>query len=105
MQQFDFVAVPTRSGRLLGKRARTVGRTILLSTVVAASAGLATLALAALESPKPQPAQKYLGASVSGPNYTVKPTVRSDGVMRIFDVDTSYGKFTFEGIEFAKLRL
>jgi hypothetical protein len=25
--------------------------------------------------------------------------------MRIFDVDTSYGKFTFDGVEFAKLRL
>jgi hypothetical protein len=64
------------------------------------------LAVAAtLETPKPQPAQKYLGAATSGSNYTVKPTVRSDGVMRIFDVDTSYGKFTFDGVEFAKLRL
>jgi hypothetical protein len=89
---------------LPGKRARTTARNILFS-IVAASAGLATVALAALETPKPQPAQKYLGAKVSGPNYTVKPTVRSDGVMRIFDVDTSYGKFTFEGAEFAKLRL
>ena len=42
---------------------------------------------------------------MSGPNYTVKPTVRSDGVMRIFEVDTSYGKFTFDGVEFTKLRL
>jgi len=31
--------------------------------------------------------------------------VRSDGVMRIFDVDTSYGEFAFDGVEFAKLRL
>ena len=31
--------------------------------------------------------------------------VRSDGVMRIFDVDTPYGKFAFDGVEFAKLRL
>jgi len=88
-----------------GRRANAIGRKTALPVIVAASAGLATLALAALEAPKPQPAQKYLGARVSGPNYTVKPTVRSDGVMRIFDVDTSYGKFTFDGVEFAKLRL
>lgn len=62
-------------------------------------------AVAALELPKPQPAEKYLGAATTGPNYTVKPTVRSDGVMRIFDVDTSYGKFAFDGVEFTKLRL
>lgn len=61
--------------------------------------------MAALELPKPQPAEKYLGAATTGPNYTVKPTVRSDGVMRIFDVDTSYGKFAFDGVEFTKLRL
>src|SRR4249920_973878 len=71
--------------------------------IIAPLAGLA--AAAAIEAPKPQTAQKYLGAKVSGPNYTVKPTVRSDGVMRIFEVDTSYGKFTFDGVEFTKLRL
>ena len=35
----------------------------------------------------------------------VKLLVRSDGVMRIFDVDTPYGKFAFDGVEFAKLRI
>jgi hypothetical protein len=60
---------------------------------------------AALELPKPEPAEKYLGKATTGSNYTVKPIVRSDGVMRIFDVDTPYGKFTFDGVEFAKLRL
>ena len=79
------------------------GRYLLALAVVAPFVGLAVAAT--LEAPKPQPAQKYLGAATSGPNYTVKPTVRSDGVMRIFDVDTSYGKFTFDGVEFAKLRL
>ncbi|HEY6860894.1 MAG TPA: hypothetical protein VI358_14045 [Pseudolabrys sp.] len=59
----------------------------------------------ALELPKPEPVEKYLGKAATGSNYTVKPIVRSDGVMRIFDVDTSYGKFTFDGVEFAKLRL
>jgi hypothetical protein len=31
--------------------------------------------------------------------------VRSDGVMRIFDVETPYGKYAFDGVEFTKLRL
>lgn len=69
--------------------------------------GLLTLAstAVAVELPKPQPAEKYLGKTATGPNYTVHKMVRSDGVMRIFDVDTSYGKFAFDGVEFTKLRL
>src|SRR5215472_5717111 len=59
----------------------------------------------ALELPKPQPVEKYLGKSAVGANYTVEPIVRSDGVMRIFDVDTPYGKYAFDGVEFTKLRL
>ena len=59
----------------------------------------------ALELPKPGPVAKYLGKAATGPNYTVKPLVRSDGVMRIFDVDTPYGNFAFDGVEFAKLRI
>jgi len=60
---------------------------------------------ATLELPKPQPVEKFLGKTATGSNYTVNPIVRSDGVMRIFDVDTSYGKFSFDGVEFTKLRL
>ena len=79
----------------------------VFAVFIAASIGLMALssAVLALELPKPEPVQKYLGTAASGPNYTVKPLVRSDGVMRIFDVDTSYGKYAFDGVEFAKLRL
>ena len=42
---------------------------------------------------------------MSGPNYMVGPTARSDGIMRIFEVDTTYGKFQFDGVEFTKMRL
>ena len=76
---------------------------LIFPLIIVAPFSLATAA--AIEAPKPATAQKYLGAKVSGPNYTVKPTVRSDGVMRIFEVDTSYGKFSFDGVEFTKLRL
>src|SRR4051812_37119115 len=60
---------------------------------------------AALEVPKPDSAAKYLGAAMTGPNYTVAPATRSDGIMRIFRVDTAYGHYDFDGVEFTKLRL
>jgi hypothetical protein len=58
-----------------------------------------------LEVPKPVAAAKLLGAAMTGSNYTVAPTARSDGIMRIFRVTTPYGEFQFDGIEFTKLRL
>jgi hypothetical protein len=61
--------------------------------------------VAALEVPKPEAAQKFLGPAFTGTNYTVKPVARSDGIMRIFDVETPYGQFQFDGVEFAKMRL
>jgi hypothetical protein len=60
---------------------------------------------AALEVPKPVAAAKFFGGAVAGPNYTIHPTARSDGIMRIFDVDTSYGQFQFDGVEFTRMRL
>ncbi|MCX7314858.1 MAG: hypothetical protein NTV56_24925 [Alphaproteobacteria bacterium] len=58
------------------------------------------------EVPKSDSAAKYLGAAaMTGPNYTVAPTTRSDGIMRIFRVDTTYGQYDFDGVEFTKLRL
>jgi hypothetical protein len=98
------ITLSARCGRRLNRRARAIEGRLLLPLVIAGSL-LGAATAAALEAPKPQPAQKYLGAATSGSNYTVRPTVRSDGVMRIFDVDTSYGKFTFDGVEFTKLRL
>src|SRR5512135_1838612 len=70
----------------------------------AALVAMAT-AVAALEVPKAEPAKKFLGPAVTGPNYTVKPLARSDGLMRIFDVETPYGQFQFDGVDFTKMRL
>ncbi len=61
--------------------------------------------VAALEAPKPEAAQKFLGAAVTGPNYKVTPVARSDGIMRIFEVETPYGQFQFDGVEFTRMRL
>jgi hypothetical protein len=87
--------------------AQSIWRGHIIPLVIAAPIGVMALSstAAALELPKPEPAEKFLGNTVTGENYKVKPMVRSDGVMRIFDVDTSYGEFAFDGIEFAKLRL
>jgi hypothetical protein len=86
--------------------ARSNWHRFIVSLLVAAPLGAVALSTAvALEVPRPEPAEKYLGKAVTGSNYTVRPTVRSDGVMRIFDVDTPYGKFAFDGVEFTKLRL
>ena len=65
------------------------------------SAGLA----ATLEKPKTVGAQVFLGPTVIGPNYKVKPQARSDGMMRLFTVETPYGEFQFDGVEFAEMRL
>jgi hypothetical protein len=82
-------------------------RGLFITLFIAASVVSVTTASRthALELPKPQPVEKYLGKSAAGANYTVKLIARSDGVMRIFDVDTPYGKFAFDGVEFTKLRL
>lgn len=106
MQRGSFVAprreapaAPLRQSNKRGGPAFTVP--------IAALIGILTVSTvaSALELPKPEPVEKYLGKAAIGPNYTVKPLVRSDGVMRIFDVDTSYGNFAFDGVEFTKLRI
>ena len=86
---------------------RDVWRGLTILLLVAAPLGIMTVSssVAALELPKPGPVDKFLGNAATGSNYKVKPIVRSDGVMRIFDVDTSYGEFSFNGVEFTKLRL
>jgi hypothetical protein len=60
---------------------------------------------AALEVPKPAPAANFLGSAMTGTNYTVKPTAQSDGMMRIFEIDSSYGKFQLGGVDFTRMRL
>lgn len=69
--------------------------------MVPLSAGFA----ASTETPKTEDAEKFLGPAVLGPNYRVKPRARSDGMMRIFDVETNYGAFQFDGVAFTKMRL
>ena len=101
----DFLGVEAdeRQSRQRQREWRRVAFALLVITPV--SSTVISSEAVALELPKPELAEKYLGKASVGANYTVKPVVRSDGVMRIFDVDTSYGKFAFDGVEFTKLRL
>jgi hypothetical protein len=72
----------------------------------AAVIGLAIASSAsAFETPQDGTATTYLGAAVQGPGYKVDPVVPSDGFLRMFAIDTSYGRFQIDGIELAKQRL
>src|SRR6266436_6258620 len=62
----------------------------------AAASSARPAAPAALEVPKPAASAKFLGGALTGANYTVRPVARSDGIMRIFEVDTPYGQFQFD---------
>ncbi len=73
---------------------------------VAAAVGLAIGSSAnAFESPQDGSAATYLGTAVQGPGYKIDPVVPSDGFLRIFTINTSYGQFRIDGIELAKQRL
>ncbi|MCE9523379.1 MAG: hypothetical protein K8S25_13230 [Alphaproteobacteria bacterium] len=43
------------------------------------------------------PAQSILGGDTKGANWTVAPTVRSDGFVRLFALETPYGDFQVNG--------
>ena len=106
MQTGSFVASRGETpGALLRPPQNKRGRPVFAALVASLSLLIVPSAVRALELPKPEPVAKYLGKAATGPNYTVQPLVRSDGVMRIFDVDTPYGQFAFDGVEFAKLRI
>jgi hypothetical protein len=72
---------------------------------LAAPPGHPATAPATLEVPKPAASAKFLAGALTGSNYTVRPTTRSDGIMRLFEVDTPYGAFQFDGVEFTRMRL
>lgn len=48
---------------------------------------------------------KVRGFFPTGDNYTIKNPVRSDGLLRVFTVETPYGVFTFHGDQMLRMRL
>jgi len=70
---------------------------ILAVGAVAFAGGFAAAAAPGVE-PAPQAsAASLLGADVKGDNWTVDPTVKSDGFVRIFALTTPYGAFQVNG--------
>lgn len=67
-----------------------------LGTAFAAFA-LATSLLHAAEPPPEMTAASTLGTDAKGANWTVAPTVRSDGFVRLYAVETPYGEFQVNG--------
>ena len=66
---------------------------------LAAAAAIAVLAVTApaAEAPPAFQASNLLGTDAKGPNWTVSPEVRSDGFVRLYTVETPYGKFQVNG--------
>lgn len=67
-----------------------------LGTAFAAFA-LATSLLHAAEPSPEMTAASILGTDVKGANWTVAPTVRGDGFVRLYAVETPYGEFQVNG--------
>jgi hypothetical protein len=59
--------------------------------------------LVALEVPVTGNATTYLGSQSNGSNYQVDSSVRGDGFMRIFVINTNYGRFQVNGIALTKV--
>jgi hypothetical protein len=59
--------------------------------------------LGALEIPKAENAATYLGSQTNGSNYQVDANVRGDGFMRIFVINTNYGRYQVNGVQLAKV--
>lgn len=66
---------------------------LFLGVVVAAMSGL----VLAAEAPSEVSAESLLGEDAMGENWTVSPTVGSDGYFRTFDFTTPYGDFQVVG--------
>ena len=80
------------------------------------SAVAALVPLALLVLPAPAPAQavenpptfnaaKIPGIKRVGENYTIRNPVHSDGILRVYVLDTPYGEFTVNGDEMLRMRI
>jgi hypothetical protein len=58
-----------------------------------------------VEQPPSFNAAQIAGIKRVGPNYTVRNPVRSDGLVRVYVLDTPYGEFTVHGDEMMHMRI
>lgn len=75
---------------------------VAVALVVLSAVGGLTPSMA-LEIPKDGNAATYLGALSQGSNYRVDANVRGDGFMRIFLINTNYGRYQVNGVELTKV--
>ena len=59
--------------------------------------GVTAAGVASSENPPNTTPRSALGKLATGPNYTIGNPVRSDGFLRIFTVNSRYGRFTISG--------
>lgn len=77
----------------------------LAAPAVAPAPAMATSAAAANVETRETTAQATVGANAKGANWTVDPTVHSDGFMRNFALDTPYGRYQVSGQKLLTTRL
>ena len=58
-----------------------------------------------IEEPSTASAAAVLSTELRGPNYEIENTVRSDGFLYIFSLNTTYGRYQLEGRDMLKIRL
>lgn len=78
-------------------------RSLMPPVLLLAAASFATAA--DFEPPPAEDAALILGAGAIGANFRVASPVRSDGLMRLYDIETPYGVLHAEGDEMLRLRL
>lgn len=86
---------------------RFVSRRATCCVALVVLAGLPSLAASAqpFERPSSFDIKKLSGLPGAGENYTIKNPVRSDGLLRIFDVGTAYGDYAVHGDQMLRMRL
>jgi hypothetical protein len=89
---------------------RTVTQRHLSGLMIAAVNGwfvCATVCAVAaqIEVPPMTSAATVLGGQVRGTNYEIDNTVRGDGFLYIFSLNTNYGRYQVEGLDLLKIRL
>ena len=76
--------------------ASATARKTLLALIIL-SFGYHPLLSAEYETPRSSDPVKILGARAAGPDYRVEAPVHSDGLLRIYTLNTTYGKFYVSG--------
>jgi hypothetical protein len=84
---------------------KNIKRCMFVALTVSFGYGTAGAFAAQIESPPVASASAILGGQVRGSNYQIDNTVRGDGFLQIFELNTSYGRYQVQGRELLRVRL